>query len=118
MVPAQLAVAPPPLTCYKDTVPSNPPIDTITSSRSICSPSLTSRTKRRPGDLFSRLPMPPPTLKMSVLDILPGDLHTAYSCDTVDPDAAGQDNFVSLSTADLNIIDVSGAPPHHLKLEK
>ena len=49
---------------------------------------------------------------MHVLDILPGDLHTAYSYDTVYLDAADQDNFDFLSTADLKAMDVSGVPPH------
>lgn len=42
------------------------------------------------------------TINAHVLDILPGDILTAYSADSVDPDAA-EDNFDFVSEADLNV---------------
>lgn len=48
-----------------------------------------------------------------VLDILPGDMLTAYSCDTVDAHA-NDNNLDFVATADLNAMDVTGVPPHAL----
>lgn len=58
------------------------------------------------------------TINEHILDVLPGDLLTAYSCDTVDPGAPNQKTFDFLSSSDLNSIDVTSVPPHslHLKL--
>ena len=56
------------------------------------------------------------TINAHVLDILPGDLLTAYSCDTVDPDAT-DDGMGFVAAADLHAIDVSGVPPHALDLK-
>lgn len=56
------------------------------------------------------------TINAQALNILPGDILTASSCDTVDPDAS-DDNFDVVAAADLNAVDVSGVPPHALDLK-
>ena len=58
------------------------------------------------------------TINEHVLNMLPGELLAAYSCDAVDPDACGESSFEFLASTDLNAITQSGVPPHclHLKI--
>ena len=108
MVLAQLAVAHPPA-CHDDAAPSYYQIDTMTSSRSMFSPSLTARPVRSVAPVIYYLvyQMPPSTrliFRCSTSYPVTCILHTAaIPLDNLVLKLPHQDNFDFLPTADGNV---------------